>query len=83
MEKGVGAIPTPTLTISLNTIDMRTQQTTFTCQVTYTSSEPSINFIILSLNIVGGNTVSNMLWVNGSNPVLFNSNKNRTNITVR
>ena len=84
MERGVGATPTPTLTISLNTIDMRTQQTTFTCQVTYTSSVPSIDFIQLSLNIVGGNTVSSMLCVSGSNPITvpIDFNTKFTNTTV-
>ena len=86
LERGVGATPTPTLTISSSTINMRTQTTIFTCQVTYTSSVPSNFFIKLSLNIVGGNDVSALLSsVSGSNPVPvpIDFNKERTNTTVR
>ena len=45
-----GATPTPTLTMSLNTINMRTQQASFTCNVTYnTNVSSSINTVDLSL----------------------------------
>ena len=77
------ATPTPTLTISPSTINMQTQQTTFTCQVTYSSSEPSITYIRLSLNTVGGSTVAWLFWYKQTNYSQLNVNLIRIFSTVR